>query len=206
LLEFDDDQIVADHLNAAGIHNWCYSAFTKGQIAMSAKVAAWPVISTPSHRWLRDIPRVGRTLQRDSNDDPPLGPERTARAPSQAASGTDGTTASRVAPVSRKAAVAPTRSRRKSCQRRSSIRPNKEQSVEHVRLCVLALQMQRAAEIRCALPWSRTAHELAALKTLRYHAGGRTIVQRTRIADSLGGILKNLGVSILKPVLSETVH
>jgi hypothetical protein len=44
LLEFDDDQIVADHLNAAGIHNWCYSAFIKGQIAMSAKVAAWPVI------------------------------------------------------------------------------------------------------------------------------------------------------------------
>ncbi|MBV9681134.1 MAG: IS1634 family transposase [Solirubrobacterales bacterium] len=30
----------------------------------------------------------------------------------------------------------------------------------HVKLCVLALQMQRAAEIRCGLPWARIAHEL----------------------------------------------
>jgi hypothetical protein len=66
--------------------------------------------------------------------------------------------------------------------------------------------MQRAAEIGCALPWSRIAHELAALKALRYHPGERTIVQRTKIADSLGGTVKNLGVLILKPVLSGTVH
>jgi hypothetical protein len=72
----------------------------------------------------------------------------------------------------------------------------------HVRLCMLALQMQRAAEIRCALPWSRIAHELAALKAVRYRAGGRTIVQRTKIADSLGAILKNLGVSMPKQILS----
>jgi transposase len=72
----------------------------------------------------------------------------------------------------------------------------------HVRLCVLALQVQRAAEIRCSLPWSRIAHELAALKAVRYRTGERTIVQRTKIADSLGGILKKLGVSIPKQVLS----
>ena len=72
----------------------------------------------------------------------------------------------------------------------------------HVRLCILALQMQRAAEIRCMLAWPRIAHELAALKAVRYRAGGRTIVQRTKIADSLGGILKKLGVSIPKQVLS----
>jgi hypothetical protein len=56
----------------------------------------------------------------------------------------------------------------------------------HVRLCVLALQKQRAAEIRCSLPWSRIAHELAALKAVQYQAGDRTIVQRTKIADSPG--------------------
>jgi hypothetical protein len=72
----------------------------------------------------------------------------------------------------------------------------------HVKLCVLALQMQRAAEIRCALPWARIAHELAVLKAVRYCAAGRTIVQRTKIADSLGGILKKLGVSIPKQILS----
>jgi hypothetical protein len=72
----------------------------------------------------------------------------------------------------------------------------------HVKLCILALQMQRAAELRCALPWARIAHELAALKAVRYRAGDRTIVQRTKIADSLGGMLKKLGVSIPKQILS----
>src|SRR5271167_628912 len=33
----------------------------------------------------------------------------------------------------------------------------------HVKLCVLALQMQRAAEIRCQLPWARIAHALGGL-------------------------------------------
>jgi hypothetical protein len=59
----------------------------------------------------------------------------------------------------------------------------------HVTLCVLALQMQRAAEIRCSLPWARIAHELAALKAVRFCTTGRTIVQRTKITDGLGGIL-----------------
>jgi hypothetical protein len=72
----------------------------------------------------------------------------------------------------------------------------------HVRLCVLALQVQRAAEIRCSLAWSRIAHELAALKAVRYRAGERSIVQRTKIADSQGAIPKKLGVSMPKQVLS----
>jgi transposase len=72
----------------------------------------------------------------------------------------------------------------------------------HVRLCVLALQMQSAAEIRCSLPWSRIAHELSALKAVRYQAGDRTIVQRSKITDSLGQILKKLGISIPKQILT----
>jgi hypothetical protein len=72
----------------------------------------------------------------------------------------------------------------------------------HVKLCILALQMQRAAELRCAQPWARIAHELAALKAIRYRAQGRTIVQRTKIPDSLGEILKNLGISTPKKIMS----
>ncbi|MCW2240613.1 IS1634 family transposase [Azospirillum canadense] len=72
----------------------------------------------------------------------------------------------------------------------------------HVKLCVLALQMQRAAEIRCALPWARIAHALAALKAVRYRTESRTIVQRTRIASELAELLKKLGVSTPKLVLS----
>jgi transposase len=46
----------------------------------------------------------------------------------------------------------------------------------HVKLCVLALPMQRAAEIRCSLPWPRIARELAAVKAVRYRTGDRNIV------------------------------
>jgi len=74
----------------------------------------------------------------------------------------------------------------------------------HVKLCILALQMQRAAEIRCAEPWARIAHELAALKAIRYHSKGRAIVQRTKISESLGEILKNLGISTPKKIMSVT--
>jgi Transposase DDE domain len=72
----------------------------------------------------------------------------------------------------------------------------------HVKLCVLALQMQRAAEIRCGLPWARIAHELGALKAVRYQVGGRSIVQRTKIAGDLAALLKKLGIPIPKRLLA----
>jgi hypothetical protein len=72
----------------------------------------------------------------------------------------------------------------------------------HVKLCVLALQMQRAAEIRCHLPWARIAHALGGLKAVRYRCEGRAIVQRTKIPAALGGMLKTLGVSAPKQILA----
>jgi DDE family transposase len=72
----------------------------------------------------------------------------------------------------------------------------------HVKLCVLALQMQRAAEMRCQLPWARIAHALAGLKAVRYCCEGRAIVQRTKIATELAGLLKNLGISMPKQLLA----
>ncbi len=67
--------------------------------------------------------------------------------------------------------------------------------VAHVKLCVPALQLQRAAELRTGLPWARLAHELAALKAVGYRTEARTIVQRTRIGPGLAETLKKLGVS-----------
>src|ERR1700720_395498 len=72
----------------------------------------------------------------------------------------------------------------------------------HVRLCVLALQIQRAAEIRCQLPWARIAHALATLKAVRYRCESRTIVQRTKIAAELSAMLKTLGISVPKQILA----
>ena len=72
----------------------------------------------------------------------------------------------------------------------------------HVKLCVLALQLQRAAELRTGLPWARVADRLAALKAVRYRTEARTIVQRTRIGPELGEILDKLGVSRPKRLLA----
>jgi transposase len=74
----------------------------------------------------------------------------------------------------------------------------------HGKLCVLALQMQRAAEIRCAMPWARIAHELGMLKAVRYQAGGRGVVQRTKVAGTLAELLKKLGIPIPKQLLAVT--
>jgi hypothetical protein len=72
----------------------------------------------------------------------------------------------------------------------------------HVKLCVLALQMQRAAEIRCGQPWARIAHTLAQLKAVRYRSDSRTIVQRTKTTAALAETLKKLGISMPKQILS----
>ena len=72
----------------------------------------------------------------------------------------------------------------------------------HVKLCVLALQVQRAAEIRCAQPWARIAHTLGQLKAVRYRSDSRTIVQRTQTTAALAETLKKLGISMPKQILS----
>jgi transposase len=74
----------------------------------------------------------------------------------------------------------------------------------HIKLCVLALQMQRTAEIRTGLPWARIAHLLAGLKAVRYRSESRTIVQRTKIAGELADLLKKLGMPIPKQLLAVT--
>src|SRR6267154_2008572 len=71
----------------------------------------------------------------------------------------------------------------------------------HVKLCVLALQMQRAAELSCQLPWARIAHVLGGLKAVRYRYESRTIVQRSKITAELSVMLKTLKVSMPKQIL-----
>jgi hypothetical protein len=71
----------------------------------------------------------------------------------------------------------------------------------HVKLCVLALQVQRAAEIRCQLPWARIAHVLSELKAVRYRCESRGIVQRSKITADLSAMLKTLKVSAPKQIL-----
>jgi hypothetical protein len=74
--------------------------------------------------------------------------------------------------------------------------------VAHVKLCVLALMIQRAAEIAAQAPWSQLADALERLQAVRYTCEGETIVQASRISPELAAILKKLDISKPKPILA----
>jgi hypothetical protein len=74
--------------------------------------------------------------------------------------------------------------------------------VAHVKLCVLALMIQRAAEIAIGAPWSQLADVLERLKAVRYTAEGETIVQASRVGPEIAAILKKLDISTPKPILA----
>jgi hypothetical protein len=74
--------------------------------------------------------------------------------------------------------------------------------VAHVKLCVLALMIQRAAEIATGTPWSQLAGVLERLKAVRYTAEGEIIVQASRITPEVAAILKKLDISKPKPILA----
>lgn len=72
----------------------------------------------------------------------------------------------------------------------------------HVKLCVLALMIQRAAERATGLPWHQLAGILERLKAIRYTSESRTIVQATAIGPELAEILKKLDLSAPKTILA----
>jgi transposase len=72
--------------------------------------------------------------------------------------------------------------------------------VAHVKLCVLALMIQRAAAIATGAPWSRLVAVLERLQAVRYTAEGATIVQTSRITPELAAILKKLAIA--RPILA----
>jgi hypothetical protein len=74
--------------------------------------------------------------------------------------------------------------------------------VAHVKLCVLALMIQRAAEIAAEAPWSQLVGTFERLKAVRYTVEGETIVQASRISPELASILKKLNISAPKPILA----
>ena len=72
----------------------------------------------------------------------------------------------------------------------------------HVKLCVLALMIQRAAEIATGLPWRQLAGMLERLKAVRYTSEGRTFVQATIVSPELADVLKKLDVPAPKTILA----
>jgi transposase len=73
--------------------------------------------------------------------------------------------------------------------------------IAHVKLCVLALLLERAAEIRCQQTWRTIRHTLEQLKVVRYRMQGKTILQSTQVTAPLAKILRSLGISLPKKIL-----
>jgi transposase len=73
--------------------------------------------------------------------------------------------------------------------------------VAHVKLCVLALQLQRAAEIRAKDTWRNLSYLLEQIQAVEYRVGPKTIVQTTQIPDSARTALASLGVAMPNAVL-----
>ena len=74
--------------------------------------------------------------------------------------------------------------------------------VAHIKLCVLALMIQRAAEIASEHPWRRIADLLEPIKAVRYTAEGRTIVQTSKIRHDAADIFKKLDISKPNTILA----
>ena len=72
----------------------------------------------------------------------------------------------------------------------------------HVKLCVLALLIERAAEIRAGDTWRNLRFALEEVKAVRYRVHGITIVQSTRLTAPVTAYLKKLGVKPPPRVLS----
>ena len=72
----------------------------------------------------------------------------------------------------------------------------------HVKLCVLSLMIQRAAELATELPWNRITTILAPLKAVQYRSDGKAIVQAAKIRPETAEIFKKLAISKPKAILA----
>jgi transposase len=74
--------------------------------------------------------------------------------------------------------------------------------VSHIKLCVLALLLERAAEIRAGDTWRNLRLALEEIKAVRYRVQGTTIVQSTRLTPQAAAVLKKLNISPPKRILT----
>jgi transposase len=74
----------------------------------------------------------------------------------------------------------------------------------HVKICALALLIQRAAELACEKTWSTIRHTLAELQAVEFETGPNRFFRRNEIHEAISEILENLKISMPKPVLEVT--
>lgn len=73
--------------------------------------------------------------------------------------------------------------------------------IAHVKLCVLALLLQRVAEIRAKDTWRNISHVLEQVQAVELHVGSKAIVRTTKLTEAAERVLASLGVAKPKDVL-----
>jgi hypothetical protein len=76
----------------------------------------------------------------------------------------------------------------------------------HVKICVLALLIERVAELRCGRPWSRIRHSLEPLQISHFLTNGYSFFRRNEIPADARNILKKLKIPMPKLVHAGEKH
>jgi len=71
----------------------------------------------------------------------------------------------------------------------------------HIRICVLALLIQRAMEIGGGKSWHQIRKELRGLQTSEYRTGSHQFFRRNEVSEAVKKELEILGIPIPKNVL-----
>lgn len=76
----------------------------------------------------------------------------------------------------------------------------------HVKICVLALLMERLAEMSCDLPWSRIQRGLEALQISYFSTAEHSFYRTNELTRDVRKLLKSLKISPPKPIQGVEKH
>jgi transposase len=71
----------------------------------------------------------------------------------------------------------------------------------HVKICVMALLIERVAELACDQSWSQIHHVLTGLKATEFHTSSHLFFKRNEASPQLRNMLKNLAIPLPNSVL-----
>jgi transposase len=72
----------------------------------------------------------------------------------------------------------------------------------HVKICVLALMIERVAELECGLPWSQIHRELDRLQVTEFFDLKNRVLMRNEISEKTANILKALKIQTPRQILA----
>ena len=76
----------------------------------------------------------------------------------------------------------------------------------HVRICVLALLIERVAQLACSQSWLRIRHTLEALQATEFHTPTQIFFRMNEVSPPVRQLFKSLAIPLPKRVLAITAH